>query len=350
MSKKILAVAAIGSLGLSMAAHADTQVTENTTVGGRSFLDLTNVDANTFPGGVSTKSAANGYGVDVTRFYLILDHTFDSTWSANLTTDFNYSGTTSETQVFIKKAYLQAKFSDALFVRAGSADLAWVPFTEAQYGYRYVEKVILDRLGYGTAADWGLHAGGKAAGGTLGYAASLVEGNGYKNPTRSKSLDIEARVNFSPIKDLVLAVGGYSGKLGKDVQGAATPAQHTYSRIDALVGYTFKSFKVGAEYFSADNAKTVASALKDKADGVSVFANYSISPQAAVFARYDSSTYQANTLVATEAKDEYFNIGVACKPRKGVDLALAYKHDEIKTGGVKTSDRDEVGVWAQVSF
>ena len=349
MSKKILAVAAIGSLGLSLAAHADTQVTENTSVGGRGFIDLTNVDANTYPGGVSTKSAGNGIGVDVTRFYLIADHTFDSMWSANLKTDFQYASGVSATEVFIKKAYLQAKFGDGLFVRAGAADTTWIPFDEATYGYRYVEKVIVDKLGYGTSSDWGLHAGGKLAGGTFGYAASLVEGNGYKNPTRSKSLDVEGRVNWSPVKDLVLAAGFYSGKLGKDIEGTATPTHHTYSRFDALAAYTISQVKFGAEYFSADD-KGVTNTTSDKADGFSVFANWQFNPQAAAFVRYDDSSVQANTLVTTKAKEQYYNVGVACKVRKGVELAAAYKHDEVKTGGAKTSDRDEVGVWAQVSF
>ena len=367
MSKKILAVAAIGSLGLSLVAHADTQVTENTTVGGRGFIDITNIDASKYnSSGVSTKDAANGIGADVTRFYLIADHTFDSMWSANLTTDFNYvsnsskvavdgsgnvtqTGYTGETQIFIKKAYLQAKFGDGLFVRAGAADTTWIPFDEATYGYRYVEKVIVDKLGYGTSSDWGLHAGGKLAGGTFGYAASLVEGNGYKNPTRSKSLDVEGRVNWSPVKDLVLAAGFYSGKLGKDVEGATTPTHHTYSRFDALAAYTISQVKFGAEYFSADD-KGVTNTTSDKADGFSVFANWQFNPQAAAFVRYDDSSVQANTLVTTKAKEQYYNVGVACKVRKGVELAAAYKHDEVKTGGAKTSDRDEVGVWAQVSF
>jgi len=33
-----------------------------------------------------------------------------------------------------------------------------------------------------------------------------------------------------------------------------------------------------------------------------------------------------------------------------VDLAVVYKHDELKTGAVKTSEFDEFGVWSQISF
>ncbi len=38
----------------------------------------------------------------------MIDHKFNDTYSANLTTDATYDGTTGASQVFIKKAYLQA--------------------------------------------------------------------------------------------------------------------------------------------------------------------------------------------------------------------------------------------------
>ena len=268
MSKQIFAAVALASSALAVVAHADTAVTENTTVGGTGFIDFTNLDAQS----AGVKTATSGTGLDVKRFYLIANHTFDDTWSANLTTDFNYSSTTSETQLFIKKAYLQAKVSDAFIARAGSADLPWIPFEEALYGYRYVEQVLLDRLKFGTSADWGLHATGKLADGMFGYAVSTIEGNGYKNPTRTKSLDWEGRVSFAPVKGLTAALGFYSGKLGKDIQGSTTPPLHTAQRFDALVVYAVDQFNVGGEYFTADNWTSVTSAAKDSANGYSVWA------------------------------------------------------------------------------
>jgi hypothetical protein len=357
MSKQILALAALSGLALPLAAHAQTAVTESTTVGGRAYVDLTNVDAKTYSNGVATNGAGNGFGLDLSRFYLILDHTFDGTWAANLTTDVTYSSATGTTNVYVKKAYVQAKLADAFIARAGSADMPWIPYSEGIYTYRFVEKTIIDRLGYGTSADWGVHALGKFGdGGLVNYAVSAVEGNGYKNPTRSKALDWEGRLSLAPVHGFTAAVGFYTGKLGKDVTvapGAASPAPNTASRLDVLASYTIKDFKVGAEYFSTDYWKTVTSTTaKDKADGFSVFANYQIDPKSAVFARYDDSTTNANKNVLTTAdvKESYYNVGYAYKPRKGVDLAVVYKHDEQKTGGVKSLQRDEIGVWAQVGF
>ena len=349
MSKKMFTAAALAACGMSLAAYADTAVTENTTVGGRAFIDLTSLDQQTATG---AKTAASGFGLDVKRFYLIANHTFDDIWSANLTTDFNYtSGQTqspTETQLFIKKAYLQAKISDAFWVRAGSADLAWVPFTEEVYGYRYVEQVLVDRLKFGTSADWGVHIGGKFVDGKVAYALSAVEGNGYRNPTRSKSLDVEGRLSFKPVDGLTAAVGFYSGKLGKDVEGTTTPPLHTATRYDALLAYGNEHFKIGGEYFKADNWNTVTATTTDSSDGFAITASVPVSSKASVFARYDNDKPSKD--LAPNKKEDYYNAGVSCKPRKGVDLAVVWKHDEVKNNGATTSKSDEFGVWTQVSF
>jgi hypothetical protein len=345
MSKQIIAALGVMACAVASAAHADTAITENTSVGGKAFIDLTSLDQKA----AGTKTPTSGFGLDVTRFYLIANHTFDSVWSANLTTDFNYISADKETQLFVKKAYLQAKISDAFWVRAGSADLPWVPFVEEIYGVRYVEKVLEDRVGRGTSADWGVHVGGKLADGKFGYAFSAIEGNGYKNPTRSKSLDVEGRVSFVPVTGLTAAVGFYSGKLGNDVEGATTPAVHTASRFNALLAYGYQNFKIGGEYFTADNWTAVTSTTSDKSDGVSVWSSYKFSDLVSGFVRYDNEKPKKDT--APSLKDEYYNIGVSFKPRKGVDLSVVYKHEEQKNNtAVKPLDSDEFGVWAQVAF
>jgi hypothetical protein len=339
-------IAGVGVLG-AMAAHAESAVTESTTVGGRIYADMTNLDA--YANGA--KTAASGFGVDVTRFYLILNHTFDSNWSANLTTDFNYSSTTSETQLYVKKAYIQYKVSSGFWAKLGSADLPWVPFEEGVYGYRYFEKVQIDRTSFGTSADWGLHVGGDLLeGGKLQYALSAIEGNGYKNPTRSKSMDFEGRVSFLILNGFTAAIGGYSGKRGKDVEvpaGSPPPTFHTANRIDALLDYKAERFHIGASYYTADNWNNVTTAATDKSDGYSAYGSVNFSPWA-IFARYDYAKPSKD--LASSREDEYYNLGVSVKPRKGIDVALAYRHDDIKTSGTTNSKFDEVGVWAAANF
>ncbi|KAG1254303.1 hypothetical protein G6F68_010914 [Rhizopus microsporus] len=120
------------------------------------FFDLTNIDKTS--NGKDT--AASGTGLDVKRFYLTVDHKFNDIWSANLTTDFQYSSAIGNTELFVKKAYVQGSFDPAFNLRVGAADMPWIPYVEKFYGMRYVENTLTDRLKYGNSSDWGLHGFG----------------------------------------------------------------------------------------------------------------------------------------------------------------------------------------------
>jgi len=343
--------ACAGGLLSAPAVRAD----ESTTVSGKVYADFTSIDASSD----DVDLPSSGIGVDVKRFYVGINHNFDDIWSANVTTDFNYVGNDGETQVYIKKAFLQAKLSDALIGRVGSADLPWVPSAEDQYGFRWVENTLIDRLKFGTSADWGVHGLGKLADGKFSYGLSVVNGAGYKNPTRSNSMDFEGRVSFMPVKGLTIMLGGYTGKLGKDVEGSATPALHTASRLDALVSYVDGPLRVGAEYFQADNWNNVTAAATDSADGYSVWGSYNFTPMWGFFARFDEAKTSKD--VIPDLKDEYYNAGFVAHPRKNVDLAIVYKHEKVDGGGfVNTSNGnigglvegkyDEIGIWGQMAF
>jgi hypothetical protein len=86
-----------------------------------------------------------------------------------------------------------------------------------------------------------------------------------------------------------------------------------------------------------------------------------------VFGRYDHTKLSKD--VAPNLKDDYFNIGVAYKPLKTIDLALVYKNEKVKNGtnsisgadangsytigganGTRDGHFDEVGFYMQWSF
>ncbi len=331
----------------------------DTSISGRMYYDVTSIDQKSD----GVKQAQNGVNFDVKRFYVSVDHTFNKTFSADITTDFTYdSGPASATQLYIKKAYLQAKLSDALVIRLGSTDLPWVPFVEDIYGYRYVDNVMIDRTKFGTSADWGAHVMGKlpAGGVTINYAFSAVNGAGYKKPgigtaNRSKGIDLEGRVSASYM-NFTAAVGGYTGKLGKDVEGLTT--YNTAQRFDALLAYTDKRIRIGGEYFYAKDWNDVTQAnplLTNSSEGYSVFGSFKLTDQVGVFGRYDWVKPKRDT--ATAFDDNYFNVGVSFSPAKIVDFALVYKRDKVDNGllstsngtigGVVSGTYDEIGLWSQ---
>jgi hypothetical protein len=324
---------------------------ENTSISGRMYYDLTNINQESN----SAKVPATGSGFDIKRFYLGVDHKFNDTYSANLTTDFQYASAISATELYLKKAYLQAKYSDALTIRVGATDMPWIPFAEDVYGYRFVEQTLTDRTKFGTSSDWGVHAIGSFNKGMVSYQLSVVDGAGYKAPLRSKGMDVEGRIS-AKIDNITLAVGGYTGKLGKDTQGAVT--FHTATRFNALAAYTTKQFRVGAEYFSAQNWTSVTSAAKDSSDGYSVFGSYNFTDQISAFGRYD--WVKPNKDTAPSKKDGYFNIGLNYEPTKIVDFALVYKRDQVDHGTLSTGNGtiggsnkgtyDEVGLFGQFRF
>lgn len=327
----------------------------DTTVSGKMYWDISNI--NNTRDGVAQQNT--GWGFDAKRFYVSVDHRFSNIFSANITTDFNYVSQDSETQVFIKKAYLQANLDPALTVRVGSADLPWVPFNEGLYGYRYLENVIDERDSFGTSADWGIHALGTFLGGLVSYQTSLVNGAGYKKLTRSKGLDVEARVNLN-YQGFTFAVGGRTGHLGQDVQGS-TP-HHDATRLDVLASYTANGVRVGVQYMRTNNWSTVLNASSDSSDGYSAWASYSFLPQWAVFGRYD---YVKPSRLQPNLRDKYFNAGVTYTPAKNVDFSLAYKHDDVDNGFWSTTNGtigglvsgaghhgsyNEVGIWGDFQW
>src|SRR5882762_1416764 len=278
MRKQILTAAAILTGCAAATGAAAVDIGADTRVGGQIFFDVSHISLqNENSSGARIDAAPTGTGFDVKRFYLSIDHRFNDVWSADLTTDAQFStastatvttasGTTTVltnqnssggvSEVFIKKLYLEGKFNSLLVVHAGSYDMPWDPFAESLYAYRYVEKTITDRLGYSNTTDWGLNASG--TGGTNGvfsYAASVVNGGGFKNPTRTKGVDFEARVSAKPTKWLTAGVGFYSGHLGQINAANEDFPRNTATRFDAAAGVVVSGLRAGVEYYNAKNYK-----------------------------------------------------------------------------------------------
>jgi hypothetical protein len=328
---------------------------KGTSISGKAFANISTIDHESDGGDLGD----NRTQTELKRFYIGVDHKFDDTFSANLTTDFRYNanGTSKDVLVYVKKAYLQAKFAPEFFVRVGAADLPWVPFVEGLYGYRFVENVLTDRTKFGTSADWGVHVGGSFADGRISYAASAINGAGYKTLSRSSNtIDLEGRLSATPIKNVTLGVGGYSGKLGKSSDVSGT--EHRATRWNAVAAYTNSRVRAGVEYFQAKNWNNVTTVANDRSSGWSAFGAFAFTPKLSVFGRYD--WVKPSKEINPDLKDNYFNVGLNYKPIKEIDLALVYKRDRAKNGFMSTSNGtvgglddgtyDEFGIFSQFAF
>jgi hypothetical protein len=327
-----------------MAKEAAKAMSESkTTVSGKIFADFTYITAEMASG---AKVNPSGFGIDVRRFYFGVTHQFDKIWLVNINTDAGYSSATGATSLFIKTAYVQAKLAPEAIVQLGSANMPWIPFDEDLYGLRYVADTITDRLKFANSADWGLHFLGSHE--IVSYNFALVNGGGYKNPTRSKGMDFEGRISVEPIKGLTFALGLYNGKLGKNSYSAA--ATRTATRYSALASYAVSKFKVGAEYFSESDWGFTGSTQSDKGEGYAFWGSLSLNDTYSLFARYDAD--KTSKKLNPNMKEQYSNVGVQYHVMKGLDMSLVYKHDNIDNpaSASQVTKYDEFGVFSQVAF
>ena len=345
---------------------------DTTTVSGRMYYDVSSVTrkvdgvtSDSTSGNALGANNTNGTGFDIKRFYIGVDHKFTDMFSANVTTDFQYNSTLGATELYLKKAYFDITVSPQFDVKIGATDLPWVPYAEGIYGNRYVENTLIDRkyafkpgasvAGFGTSSDWGLHAAGTfgvpADGNTLSYQVSLINGNGYKNPSRTKTMDWEGRLSAVVGYQWNFAIGGYSGKLGQSVTGVATP--QTATRFDALAAWVGDQGRVGVEYFSANDytSTLVKSTTPDKADGYSVFGTYRFNHDWSTFGRYDD--VKPSKTMNPSTKDRYYNVGVTYSAFKNVDFSLVAKHEDassvVSAVGHKTT-ANELGIFSQFRY
>ncbi|HEX7326538.1 MAG TPA: carbohydrate porin [Rhodanobacteraceae bacterium] len=313
--------------------------TRSTRVTGTSFIDLVHVDATR--GG--QRATASGDRFDVKRLYLSLTHQFDQTWSAAVTTDFNYASTGRGTRFFVKKAYVQGRFGKLAVLRIGSANTPWIAFVEHWYGYRFVENTLIDRLKFGNSADWGVHLLGND--GRIDYQVSVLNGAGYRDPSPSHSVDVAARVGYQPINGLVIAAGAYAGDRGKGT--TAAPALRRAQRYDAMIAYAAHGIRVGAEWFRATDWNHVAKPGTDAARGWSLWGSYAFGA-ASVFARYDRAL--PSRRLDASLVDTYYNAGIAFRVSRNLRVAVAYKDEKLQNGSTPDIRSREIGVWGAVQF
>ena len=398
MRKHLITAAILASCAAATSAYA-VDVGDNTTVGGQAFFDFTNIsDHQGQANGTDPAVAPSGTGFDVKRFYLIVDHQFDDIWSADLTTDAQYAsnstvvtgatvtctggakptGTTcptgssvasvtptttavntggSVTEVMVKYFYLAAKVNDAFTVHAGAYAMPWAQYIDGTTGLRWVEKSVGDRLSLLNTSDWGVNASGSLANNLLAYSASVVDGGGYKNPTRTKYPDFEGRVTSKPFSWLDVGVGYYNGHLGQVTVANENFPENNATRWDGLVSVNYAGARLTAEYIDAKNYKTVnsiaagvfgtqdvvagsatAALNSDATKGYSLTASYSFTPTWEVFARYDNVNLSENVLPSL--KDKFYDVGIDYKALKSLDLALVYKNEQVYDGAATIGSSD----------
>lgn len=309
--------------------------------GGKVFADASQLQQNDHVAHTDSSSA----DADLKRLYLDFGYAFDDNWSAHLTTDINWLRGHREADIWLRHLYLQRSFSGGN-VSIGVNDMPMMALTSKWYGYRYVDPIGASMAKIDSSADWGVHLKTRLAPG-VDMSVAVVSGGGYKEPTTGRRADVEAVVAWQPMKNVVVAAGGYDGQLAAE-GSTAKPLLHTARRFDLMAAYADDTWRFGTRYSYASNWASLFSVRSDRVRNLSTWASMRVAPQWSVFARYDYT--DSSVLVDPTRKARYANAGVEWKPCKKLRLALVFKHTAQDRAGNLTRSGNEAGVWSEWAF
>jgi len=323
----------------------------------------------------TTATSTKTTGLAVDRAYFTAKYSINDDWMMRLTTDMGTEATLGKQQnIYLKYAYAEGKLAgNAAVLRVGQSHTPWIDYEQGLWGHRYVAKVMSDQYGFDTSADLGMGLKGKLMDGTVGYFATVTNGTGYGNGTRTTTgRDYSARIGYYPIDGLTLDVQYYNGYKGT----ATSLTKGVQSKFyQAMVTYKVGDFRIGANYLNnkdtakGANTSTIhdgnvtgtyrTAAIGDKSDstGYDLWATGKLGGGFGAFGRYEkldnkftNAAGVANTL---KEKVTRFVGGVEYTVVKGVDFSLVYDRTELKNqGNVTTNKRtdDRFGLYSQVGF
>lgn len=280
--------------------------------------------------------AADSSAFRFRRIYLTYDNDIDTDFAVKFQLEADEIELTSKGKdgVYVKQAFLRWKELGPvgdLFMGMSSTPL-WGN-AEAVWGYRSIEKTILDLNRYGSASDLGVALQRTPAQGRpLGWHLMLANGNGQK-PENNRSRKLYLSVPFKTGNVLLEGVADYE-----------------WSREDREK-YTFKIFGgwqkesggFGIEAFQRTELNAGTAGAEVIPVGASVFGRARLSDRWATFGRYDyldpnteadNSGYRENLLI----------IGVDFAPIKAVHLMpnAILKSYSGKTSAIPDKDADIV--------
>jgi hypothetical protein len=244
--------------------------------------------------------------------------------------------------VYVKDAYLMWKNvfggSNLIF---GISPSPTFDASESYWGYRSLEKTIMDLRGIAPSRDYGVALKGNITGdGMFGYWAMFANGSG-NSPETDKYKRYYGQVSFKPNGSFYAMVNfdfQDRAQIANPYGTAGTKVDDGTTTISGFVTYNQAGvFKVGLEGYtqSKSNGFNDGTTLKSLSGmGLSVWASADLNPDWAVVARYDN--FDPNT--DSKSKGDTRNLilaGLDWKVDKNVHVEpnLYYETYEAPTSG-----------------
>jgi len=251
----------------------------------------------------------------IRRIYL----TYDNDISEKFTARFRLEGNTiaseggastvasrlsgsSLSQLFIKDAYLKWKNvfsgSDLIF---GVQPTTAYDISETIWGYRSLEKTIMDLRGIISSRDMGLALRGKFDDGGMFQYWFMVGNNSGNDDANNKHKRLSLNLQIKPVKNVIVDVNGdYISRADINDPSSVTVPKATlsnniltYSIMAAyndptLVTIGVEAFMQSTQNGEVDPGDATGKTLKSlSALGISVFGYYWFTPEIGVIGRYD---------------------------------------------------------------
>lgn len=269
------------------------------------------------------------------RIYFTYDYDISATFSTRFRLEADQAANTSDGKigVFVKDAHLRWKNivagSDLFF---GLQPPPAYEISEAVWGYRSLEKTIMDLRGIVASRDLGLALKGKFdEGGTVNYWLMVGNSSGNK-PETDKYKRIYAHLHLKPAKNLQVTLYGDVKVQASipDPNSTTTPPGRLNNDVlttALFAGVSEKDvYTIGVEAFLASTQnglrKGTAPPFDMKAKnamGVSLFGSYNFQPDLVVVVRYDYFDPSTDADVKGDARHLFIG-GICWKPDRNVSI------------------------------
>ena len=307
------------------------------------------------PGTAALTGDKSMQGFQFRRIYLTYDNDISSTFTSRFRLEADQSALTTTTKsadgdgtydgkisMFVKDAYLKWKnVFDGSDLTFGIQPTTAYDISEAAWGYRSLEKTIMDLRGVIPSRDFGLSLRGKIDGdGMFNYWAMIANGDGNK-PASTKFKRYSLTFQVKPDNNWQMTLtGDYRGMPSINDPTSTSIPRVTISN-DMLTGALFVGYKVadaysfGLEGFlaSSNNGYTDPSdhTLKAlNAMGVSVWATVNLQSDLVLIGRYDY--FDPNTNGNSKGDMRNYIIGaLAWKPDKNISIMPNVQFETYET-------------------
>ncbi len=224
---------------------------------------------------------------DYRRIYLTADIALDDAFDARVRLEANTGSTTAQGRPspFVKDAWVRWRYSEAghratLGVQAPPA----MEVAESVWGYRSLEKTLMDRSRLRDSRDFGLRADGPLGRSGLRYSAMVANGNGVqREDPGAPGKRVYGQLAYVPSGAPLRAT------LGADYTeyDPGDGSRQVSTRASAFVGAVTRRARGGVEAVYIAEDPEAAGLDTETGLGLSVFGAVSIAPKTAVVARYD---------------------------------------------------------------